>query len=50
MINSIRDNKYGRPSQYSIYSLIDENDDLTSQSYYAIIKDLANNRVYNILT
>jgi hypothetical protein len=45
LANAIRQNKYGRPSDYSMYSLIDDNDDEEQQTYFAIIMDLINNKV-----
>jgi hypothetical protein len=38
-------NKYGRPSQYSMFSLIDENDEDAGLSYYSILVDLMYNKV-----
>jgi predicted MFS family arabinose efflux permease len=46
MINAIHSKKYGRLSEYSIFSLIDENDDTETQSYFTIVVDLLSNKVY----
>ena len=48
MANAIYHNKYGRPSHYSMFSLIDESDDGEQQSYYSILFDLFNNKVINL--
>jgi len=38
-------NKYGRPSQYSMFSLIDENYEDAGLSYYSSLVDLMLNKV-----
>jgi hypothetical protein len=45
-MNTITENKYGRPSQYSMFSLIDEGEEGEGQSYYSILLDLLMNKVY----
>lgn len=39
-------NKYGRLSEYSIYSIIDQNDEGDGLSYIELMKDLFDNKVY----
>src|SRR5205823_6367390 len=46
MINEIHNKKYGRPSEYSIFSLIDETDDMENNSYFSILSDLLSNKIY----
>lgn len=45
VLRSVMHNKYGRPSQYSMFSLIDENDEDAGLSYYSILVDLLYNKV-----
>jgi hypothetical protein len=45
VINTIQENKYGRPSSYSIYSLIDENEWGENPTYFSIVWDLFRNKV-----
>jgi hypothetical protein len=45
---NIRHEKYGRKSQYSMFSLIDENDEETTIGYFALISEIFSNRVINI--
>jgi hypothetical protein len=46
MINAVHGKKYGRASEYSIFSLQDEGDDFEQQSYFNIIMELLSNKVY----
>jgi hypothetical protein len=46
MINTIHGKQYGRKSEYSIFSLIDESEDGENQSYFNIVVDLLSNKVY----
>jgi predicted MFS family arabinose efflux permease len=46
MINALHGKKYGRNSDYSIFSLIDESDDLENNSYFGILTDLLSNKIY----
>jgi sugar phosphate permease len=45
-MRTVINNKFGRPSQYSMFSLIDENDDDAGLSYSSILLDLFSNKVY----
>jgi hypothetical protein len=45
VLRSVVYNKYGRPSQYSIFSLIDDDGDGEEHSYISILKDLLANKV-----
>ncbi len=46
MMRAVINNKFGRPSQYSMFSLIDENDEDSGFSYSSILLDLFSNKVY----
>jgi hypothetical protein len=46
MVDNIYEQKYGRPSRFSVFSLIDENDDFENKSYFSIVLDLMHNKVY----
>ena len=45
-INGIYENKYGRPSQYSIFSMIDETEEVSSEKYFIFLKELIKNKKY----
>ena len=45
-INGIYENKYGRPSQYSIFSMIDETEEVSSEKYFIFVKELIKNKKY----
>ncbi len=47
MMRSVAYNKYGRPSAYSMFSLIDEGEDGEGISYTNILHDLLSNKVTN---
>ena len=44
-MQSVLLNKFGRPSQYSMFSVIDEGDGDEGISYYSILSDLVSNQV-----
>ena len=46
LINNVYDSKYGRPSLYSIFSMIDEVEEDKKQRYFTVIKDLIFNKKY----
>ena len=46
LINDVYNSKYGRPSLYSIFSMIDVEDDENTKSYFYIIKNLIFNKKY----
>ena len=46
LINDVYNNKYGRPSLYSIFSMIDIEDEENSKTYFYIIKNLIYNKKY----
>ena len=46
LINNIYDNKYGRPSLYSIFSMVDEIEEEGKQKYFSVIKELIQNKKY----
>ena len=46
LINNVYESKYGRPSLYSIFSMVDEVEDEGKQKYYSVIKDLIYNKKY----
>ena len=45
---NIRHDKFGRKSQYSMFSLIDENEEETSIGYFTLISEIFSNRVIYI--
>ena len=46
LINNIYDSKYGRPSLYSIFSMIDDVEEDKKQKYFSVIKELIYNKKY----
>ena len=46
LINNIYDSKYGRPSLYSIFSMIDDIEEEGKQKYFSVIKELIFNKKY----
>ena len=46
LINNIYDSKYGRPSLYSIFSMVDEIEEEGPKRYFSVIKDLLFNKRY----
>ena len=46
LVDDIYERKYGRPSRFSVFSLIDEGDEFENQSYFSIVYDLLHNKVY----
>ena len=46
LINNIYDSKYGRPSLYSIFSMVDEIEEEGTKKYFTVIKELACNKRY----
>ena len=46
LINNVYESKYGRPSLYSIFSMVDEVEDEGKQKYLSVIKDLIYNKKY----
>ena len=46
LINNIYESKYGRPSLYSIFSMIDEVEEDSKQKYFSVIKELIYNKKY----
>lgn len=46
VLNAIYSNKYGRPSQYSLFSVVDETDETENQTYYSVVVVLVQNKVY----
>ena len=46
LINNVYESKYGRPSLYSIFSMVDEVEDENKQKYFSVIKDLIHNKKY----
>lgn len=46
LINNVYDNKYGRPSLYSIFSMVDEIEEEGNQKYLLVIKELIFNKKY----
>jgi len=46
LINNIYDSKYGRPSLYSIFSMIDDIEEEGKQKYFSVIKELISNKKY----
>lgn len=45
-MNAIMGNKYGRASQYSIFSMIDDTEEEGSSKYFSVVKDLLMNKKY----
>ena len=46
LINNVYESKYGRPSLYSIFSMIDDIEEEGKQKYFSVIKDLILNKKY----
>ena len=46
LINNIYDSKYGRPSLYSIFSMVDDIEEEGKQKYFSVIKELIFNKKY----
>ena len=46
LINNVYESKYGRPSLYSIFSMVDEVEEDGKQKYYSVIKELIFNKKY----
>ena len=46
LINNVYESKYGRPSLYSIFSMIDEVEEEKKNKYFTVIKDLIYNKKY----
>ena len=46
LINNIYNSKYGRPSLYSIFSMIDDVEEDKKQKYFSVIKELIYNKKY----
>ena len=46
LINNVYESKYGRPSLYSIFSMVDEMDEERKQTYFSVIKELIFNKKY----
>ena len=46
LINDLYNNKYGRPSLYSIFSMIDIDEDFGSHKYFEILSKLIKNKNY----
>jgi MFS family permease len=49
LINDLYNNKYGRPSLYSIFSMIDTEEDINTHKYFEVLSKLIKNKNY-ILT
>ena len=49
LINDLYNNKYGRPSLYSIFSMIDTEEDINTHKYFEVLSKLIKNKSY-ILT
>ena len=46
LINDLYNNKYGRPSLYSIYSMIDVDEDFGYHKYFDVLRKLIKNKSY----
>ena len=46
LINNVYESKYGRPSLYSIFSMVDEVEEEGKQKYFSVIKELITNKKY----
>ena len=46
LINNVYESKYGRPSLYSIFSMIDEVEEEKKHKYFTVIKELIYNKKY----
>ena len=46
LINNVYESKYGRPSLYSIFSMVDEVEEEGKQKYFSVIKELIHNKKY----
>ena len=46
LINDLYNNKYGRPSLYSIYSMIDVDEDFGYHKYFEVLTKLIKNKSY----
>ena len=46
LINNVYESKYGRPSLYSIFSMVDEVEEDGKQKYHSVIKELIFNKKY----
>ena len=46
LINNVYDSKYGRPSLYSIFSMVDEVEEEGKQKYLSVVKELIYNKKY----
>ena len=46
LINDLYNNKYGRPSLYSIFSMIDVEEDIGSHKYFEVLSKLIKNKSY----
>ena len=46
LINNVYESKYGRPSLYSIFSMIDDIEEEGKQKYFSVIKELIFNKKY----
>ena len=46
LINNIYDSKYGRPSLYSIFSMVDDYEEEGKKKYFSVIKELVFNKKY----
>ena len=46
LINNVYESKYGRPSLYSIFSMVDEIEEEGKHKYFSVIKELISNKKY----
>ena len=46
LINNVYESKYGRPSLYSIFSMVDEVEEEGNHKYFVVIKELIMNKKY----
>jgi hypothetical protein len=46
LINDLYNNKYGRPSMYSIFSMIDIEEDISYNKYCEVLTKLIKNKAY----
>ena len=46
LINNVYESKYGRPSLYSIFSMVDEIEEEGKNKYYSVLKELIFNKKY----
>ena len=46
LINNVYESKYGRPSLYSIFSMVDEVEEDGKQKYHSVIKEIIFNKKY----